>query len=324
MVVVAALLAAPTWIAPRSVNACSIGDGIWSTEPDSGAALPTGSRLFLYGYFELVDVLVDVDGMPATLVLDPELPRTGSGAAYRIEPPPPEGANVTVYECYAEDPTQCELPEPPMTVLSWTVTAADTTTPEAARTLEFGIYDHADFVIDDSCTEGEISYDVTIYAHLELVTEDGPGAARQALIEVIDAEDGTVWATRLRPVAPAGGPIDLDISFEVGELPESLEGAVCMRVTALDLAGYLAEPLTVCEPLGVVVDADQSAVPGDEAPAEPDWDAFDEPDAEEEEASVDRGCACTAHPQALPGSLLFGLVGLGLRARRRRSRRPVG
>lgn len=327
LVVVAASLAAPTWLAPRSVKACSFVDGIWDTEPEAGAALPAGSRLFLLGSFALANVLVDVDGMPATLVLDPGLPRSDFGASYRIEPPPPEGATVTVYECYAGDPTQCELPEPPMTVLSWPVTAADTTTPEAARTLELGIYDHADIhTSGDSCIGDQI-LDVTIYAHVDFAAENGTGAARQASIEVFAADDGTVLASQLVSIEPAGGRLDSTSSFEVDELPEPLEGSVCMRVTVLDLAGNLAEPLESCEPHHVVVDPDQGGLPGPSAPPEPDWDAFGEPEAEEGEDAEDpaaRGCACTVQPRALRGSLLLGLVGLGLRARRRRSRRRAG
>jgi MYXO-CTERM domain-containing protein len=306
--------------APAPARACSLADGIWSTEPDSGAALPAGSRVFIEGNFELAMLTVDIDGTPATLTLDPSLPdRSYYGAAYRIEPPPPEGSTVTLAHCY--DPANCEgVAE----TWSFSVTAADTVAPAAALDLEFGIYDHTDIDTgSDSCGSGQI-LDITIFAHVSLAAEDGAGAPRQALVEVIDATSDTVLRSENVKVGPTMEELtsDLSFSFEAGELPEPLAESVCMRVTVLDLAGNIAEALTSCEPHHVVANADQATVYVPFAPDEPAWDEF--PDAASDSTPLDRGCACGTQPgaQGAVALLGLGLLGLGLRTRRRRSERP--
>ncbi len=306
----ATLLVAPAWLStPSPAHACSIGDGVWETRPDSGGVLPVGSHVFIMGVFESESLIVDIDGQPATLTRDEGLAMRLYGASFHLEPPATEGATVTLRHCRSGDPASCD--DAP--TWAWRAVAPDVEAPAAATGLEVGIYDHTDIdTTGDSCSNGEL-LDTTIYIHADAEPGDPEGAPRQVVIDVASAADGRVIESRLLDLSPAAREIDTTISFVDGLVEQPLAESVCVRVTTLDLAGNVAATLESCEADNVAVDPVQEP-DGNSffVPDEPHWASFVDADGPLRES-----CACHTNNPGPGGLGVLLLAVLGLRRRRR-------
>lgn len=297
---------------PRVADACSPLFGVSRTTPEDGESLPAGSQLLLQGFFDEDMLHLRVDGEPASLVRDSSFPgQTGQRIAYRVEPAPAVGSTVTLYECDAPELDQCS--DPPS--WSWPVSDADQTPPATADELEFGIYDHTDVdTSGDTCSSGEL-LDMTIYVHTTAPAEDGTGAPRKVLVEILDADQRAVLGERLLSVPVTGGMLDTQLSFTEGVIGSPLAESTCVQVTVVDMAGLAAEPLVSCMADHVGADPDQG--PGTDIfpPDEPQWDELVDPDAPRRDT-----CACRTDASGgslAPLLLVLGMV-LGLGSRRRR------
>ncbi len=310
-----ALLASVPLALPSTAQACSIAEGIWSTLPADGEMLASNSAIRLSGSFSLdaIQVEVDLEAGSTVVVPDDSFPSLGLYAtAYRLEPAPAEGSQVTLRYCPFEDPEQCSGFE----TYSWTIGPPDDQAPSPAADLEFGIYDHQD--VDGSGNSCDSSRsDLTLYIHVNTPSEDGAGSLRLALFEIFDAQTEELHAAIFNGIDPAGGPEDAQWSFAEGVLTEPLSESTCVQVTMLDLAGHRSEPIRTCAPHHVVADPVQEPDGSLPIPQEPIWEDFADVDA----PVGDEGCGCQTggdrETPLLPVALGIGLLGL----RRRRATR---
>ena len=100
-------------LAPRAAEACSSVAWLELVRPAEGDEVHPGSASLLFiDYGASLSELykVAVDGEPATLVIDSIYPRNqhtgGQWKLVRVEPPPTEGATVTILQCHRDGDPQ--------------------------------------------------------------------------------------------------------------------------------------------------------------------------------------------------------------------------
>lgn len=293
------LLAAPT---PARACSCFLGPPAETTPaPDGTHPANAGVVLWDVGCgAEIAAATATIDGEAATLVLAVD---AYQNALVAVTPTPEVGQTVELRGCINQDGP---CPDPQALLLSYTTVTADEQPPPIPGTMSLTV------------ETGEVDVNCTITNALWTVTVDDLPPASRA--------DPVVYTFEVLP-GPGEPPIEVVQHLKIADSDEPFtvelftgskpfEGdaeAVCVRVTASDMAGNASAPLELCEEVGGDSEGAPTGGPSGGSSGE---------DTGEADGDEPGGCACAADGADPRWALLGPVLGLGVR--RRRSPRPVG
>lgn len=291
---VASPLIALALLAPRLADACAaaLPDIPTSTTPPSGGELPVNAAIRFDGPTALDLVTLTVDGQPATLEFDYDLPNLGFTVYMRVTPTPSPGQTVVLSGDFCAgygDP--CEA------TFEYTVVAPDEKPPNPITGLDFGLQRFTESGGAGSCLK---SQDAAWHVRWDGVETD---PATLHIVELA-ADDTFSEILDTAVVTASAAPL----SARLATLTEGTAGDDhCVRVRTVDLAGN-AGPTSdpVCTPQQCRSEGDLSTE--EVGFDEPAWTASDR-------CGEPNGCSITA--PTTPAALLL-LLPLPLLARRRR------
>jgi len=265
---IACLLAAGALVslAPRA-DACQPPPSEFTGSiPKSGETYPANAAIFFLGVDLLPDgVSVTVDGQAATLkpVTTGALAQAASLVA-TIEPPPSPGQNVVISGDFCAEPS-CKS-----VTVQFTAGPEDTVTPQPSEIKAFDVYDHADYVSQNSCDN-----DIEVSWFFDLLApgfDPSESPRIYSLERSTDASftNGIVLHTGF---AYSDGFPHIERGFTGTLAGNDPAEAFCFRLSTVDAAGHSAgSSPVVCKPRYCRAESGPSPM---SLPSEPIWTSAD-------------------------------------------------